>query len=633
MMAHTSCLCRRLNRPFSLDFCFLTINKSTLISTPSMPLSFTYSNYPHIFDAFVADTSFETQLALRLSCKSFQQAVDRLHVHHLVLTPHGSNSIDIKGAYRRIPALRRIKPAAWRKEPKLELTSHTRVVDIRGFFPATCNLTLLKDAFPNLDTLRMCTSKSEPKSYTPYVPLAAKTLVLFTSPDGGDCNPAGYDEWDSEEEDEPEFVPKGVSSKLPDKYTKIVVNMNGMDIPIADMFRCALDPPEHVTEVDIIIPVYSSPSARGRIEIFSEHILGMDTAELIGSPHVKYTLVGLDVVKPGYDTKFMTVLRRHVSQWKFGDVDYGKESEPKNIRSVRIGEDGNLEVLDLEPAVEAGSSHENQVSDDSKETEKDKEKGESQPESKPDPKKKMTHKEKVDSILSAVETLTMKEYRQRLGLEQAALQYVEYFRSPVKSSVTGTSHLSQVAMSPDEMDDVSGAFMENLLNPTAETEAAMAEFMHEALNPSPEMEAALAEFMYEALHPSPEMMQAMAEYMAGMHGALGGGAFPGALAGAALGAGLQSETDEDDDEDDEDEKDEVGDNDEEVEGDDDEAEGNDDFDDDDDEDGSKNEGNKGSLSRGSTKCGPVEENKTTAASKPESSTVSKAEGGQEPQKS
>lgn len=514
-----------------------------------MPTAFTYGNYPHIFDAFVADTSFEAQLALRLSCKSFKLAVDRLHMHHLVLTPKGSNSVAVRGPNGRIAALRRIKPAAWSKNPKLELTSHTRVVDIRGFVPPTCDLTLLKDAFPNLDTLRMCTSKNTPNSYTPYIPFAAKTLVLFTSPEGGDCNPTpynpgGYGDYDSEEEDEePELFPKGASSKLGEKYTKIVVNMKGMDIPIADMFRCALDPPEHVTEVDIIIPAYNSPTSRGSIDSFSEYIVGMDTAELIGSPHVKYTLVGLDVVSPGYDKKFLNVLRRHVSQWRFGDVDYGKSPEPKPVRTVVIGDDSDLKVTmtsgeDEEPVPEVEGSGAKKDEDNDANKEEPQE-----------PKKKMTHKEKVDSIFSAVETLTMKEYRQRVGLAQATIQSVEY--------IDGSS-------GANDMDAALADYMHQLLHPSEEMKTAMAEFMHEALNPSPEMEAAMAEFMHAALNPTPEMIDAMAQYMADMDEALETGMFHNAIAGGGPGMGLDSETDEDEgDEDDEDDEEEESDDDDE----------------------------------------------------------------------
>lgn len=505
-----------------------------------MPTAFTYGNYPHIFDAFVADTSFEAQLALRLSCKSFKLAVDRLHVHHLVLTPKGSDSVAVRGLQGRIAALRRIKPAAWSKNPKFELTSHTRVVDIRGFIPPTCDLTLLKDAFPNLDTLRMCTSKSTPKSYTPYFPFAAKTLVLFTSPQGGDCNPTpynpgGYGDYDSEEEDEePELFPKGASSKLAEKCTKIVVNMKGMDIPIADMFHCALDPPEHVTAVDIIIPAYNSPTSRGSIDSFSEYIVGMDTAELIGSPHVKYTLVGLDVVSLGYDKKFLNVLRRHVSQWRFGDVDYGKSPEPKSVRTVVIGDDGDLKVTissgeDEEPVPEAEGSGEKKDQDNDASKEEPQE-----------PKKKMTHKEKVDSILSAVETLTMKEYRERLGLAQATLQSVEYLRSPAGHSLTGASGgslMDQLLLSSDEMDSLLEDDMDDLLNPSEEMEEVMAEFMHAALNPTP------------------EMIEAMAQYMADMDEAFAAGMLHNAMAGGVPGMGLDSETDEDEDDEEEDEED------------------------------------------------------------------------------
>lgn len=382
-----------------------------------MPRLFNYSSYPHIFDAFVANANFEAQLALRLTRRDVRDAVDRLHLYHLVLTPLGEDSVSVTGVNHRIAALRSLEPGAPRPYPAARLTRHTRVVDVRGFFPASCNLTLLREAFPNLDILRMCSSRDPPPSYTPYVPFEAKSLVLFTTPLGGNCNPGPFDPWTSEYQFGPAVLPMGEPRELSKKFNKIVVNMKGMDIPIADMFRYARCPPKHVTEIDIIVPYYRSETSPGSIAHFEEVLLGWDTAELINCPHVKYTLIGLDVVRPGYDVRFVEVLREHFSQHRYENVDYSNEGV-----SQHTSPPPSLTATERSASAVTGDMK-SKVQPDIIDKGKDREekKGE----------KRKTHAEMVDSYLSAIRTMTMEEYQQRLGLVQAALHTVEYLDNAV----------------------------------------------------------------------------------------------------------------------------------------------------------------------------------------------------------
>lgn len=128
-----------------------------------------YEAYPTIFDNIVAGVDFATELTLRLCCKSLRDAVDHQQARHVVLTPSGKDNTSVRGIIFRIAALRRLCPKSTSQLPAItrELLQHVRVLDIRGFFPATCNLTQLKDALPNLDTMRLCTRKG---AYTPMFP-------------------------------------------------------------------------------------------------------------------------------------------------------------------------------------------------------------------------------------------------------------------------------------------------------------------------------------------------------------------------------------------------------------------------------------------------------------------------------
>lgn len=315
-----------------------------------MPL-LSYEAFPTLFDDIIAEADFATELTLRLCCKSLRDAVDRKQVRHLVLTPSGKDGTAVRGPVHRVAALRRLSPKSVSRlsAPLRELLKHVRVLDIRGFFPATCNLTLLQDALPNLDTVRLCTRNG---SYTPYVPVDADTLVLFTSPHGGDCNPKPYIDKGKEGnimqliesmqdmmfgEPRAPTAPPGVDPrKLPESVRSIVVNMNGEDYAVAEMYRFVLDPPEHVEEIIIILPHVLKCDDEDFFgcltpmwvdeDTFAIKIIAMDLAELmVGVPHVKYYLVGLDEATFRSPEEFLALLRKQLDRYHFSGVEYNDE--------------------------------------------------------------------------------------------------------------------------------------------------------------------------------------------------------------------------------------------------------------------------------------------------------------------
>lgn len=305
--------------------------------------TFWYQSYPALFEAIIAEADYKTALTLRLCCKDLRQAVDRHQARHLVLTPSGKKGASVRGHIRRVAALRRLGPKSLSQQPvhpAKELLQHVRVLDFRGFFPATCDLTLLKDAFPALSTVRLCTRAG---AYTPYVPVGAHTLVVFTSPHGGDCNPEPYMDprkanvqqllnsfEDMLDDDPPEkpILPAGVDPrKLPESVRRIVVNMCGEDYAVAEMYHFVLDPPEHVKEIVIVLPRVENDFGFNFPEFVEEDtfaikIVAMDLAELmIGVPHVRYTLVGLEEAFRTPE-EFLATLRKQFDRYQFHGVEY-----------------------------------------------------------------------------------------------------------------------------------------------------------------------------------------------------------------------------------------------------------------------------------------------------------------------
>lgn len=366
-----------------------------------MPLR-SYEAFPTLFDDIIAEADFATEVALRLCCKSLRDAVDRKQVRHLVLTPSGKDGTAVRGPVHRVAALRRLSPKSVSRlsGPMRELLKHVGVLDVRGFFPATCNLTHYKKTFPALSIVRLCTRKGE---YTPYVPVGARTLVVFTSPRGSDCNPkantGGADSMDALMDtfsamfgDGPApgpVVPRGIDpSGLPKTVRCIVVNMNGEDYAVAEMHHFVLDPPEQVEEIVILLPRVKDEGGRlaGQVvsqEKFAIKIIAMDLAELMVSvPGLRWTLVGLEHAHRIPDA-FRALLRKQFEGYQFGEVEYAEE--PTLVQLP----DGKYDLRM-----------------DCKEPEK--------------------HTAVIEDMMDRLDILSFNEYVTKVGKSQAILETVEY---------------------------------------------------------------------------------------------------------------------------------------------------------------------------------------------------------------
>lgn len=291
------------------------------------------AQYPHLIDNILSYSSWETLSTCRLVSKTVCGRVDKLQCSHIILihTYNYDTAAMVRGTLaQHIPALRFIDPVSWSQQPphpSIALVKDTRVLDIVGYFPPQCNLGLLVPHFKNVDMLRMLT-KPETGAFTPYFPIPSKTLVLFTN-DHAEPNPKPYplddSDWDEDEDEDEELVPPGQTGRIPPGVTKVVVNMKGTDVPIADLYHYVIDPPESVTDIVIVLLRYIEPGNRvGEIQenCMGEEIVVMDTVELImANTDINFTLVGFDEVRPAYVSRFRRLMTDKMRTYTIDGID------------------------------------------------------------------------------------------------------------------------------------------------------------------------------------------------------------------------------------------------------------------------------------------------------------------------
>ncbi|EKD05435.1 hypothetical protein A1Q2_00196 [Trichosporon asahii var. asahii CBS 8904] len=155
-----------------------------------MATSFTYDNFPNVWDDILAETTWEAKLTLRRVSKTLRDVIDRQLVKHIVLDHGGLEAIDVIAPKHRIPGCFELCPKSreeqqWPRTPSPDLMKHVRVIDIRGFIIPCVDMTQLAPLFPNLDVVRITTGiKYHHDTYTPYIPFAAEKLVLFMNQTG-----------------------------------------------------------------------------------------------------------------------------------------------------------------------------------------------------------------------------------------------------------------------------------------------------------------------------------------------------------------------------------------------------------------------------------------------------------------
>lgn len=235
-----------------------------------METSFSYDNFPHLWDAIIGYATPRARQTIRLLSRAHRYAVNRFH---LVLVPGMSTWALVSGLWGPAPELQAmlqalLSPANCKDFALLRSRiPTTKVLELRGFVMPSVDLRRLRPALPNVEIVRIC---NEPgiRTFTPYIPLEAETLVLFMNmsgwaADGRNPNimqivdltqqPRFFGE---DEEEKPLVVPRSARLEFPESYRKLVVNMNGYAASAYHLFPFLRNPPAELEEVVIVGPRY-----------------------------------------------------------------------------------------------------------------------------------------------------------------------------------------------------------------------------------------------------------------------------------------------------------------------------------------------------------------------------------------
>lgn len=439
-----------------------------------MTISFSYENFPHLWDLIIASADHNTQLALRRLSRALPFVIDRRQAEHLVLYTEGPEQTLVTGVYKHHAHFREDahvyeEPAFWMNARTRAITARTRVLDIQGYCPPVYAPDLFEYMhFPALEVLRLTHAPSDftAEHFHPYVPpnFTPKTVVLF-SDDAGTENLMEH--WwfqmeaqaDTEEE---HMVPTGmdVSRKaLPKSVTKVVVNVRGEDFEAAQMWPFAADLPAHVKELVIVAPRYTDLDDEGHVGNLTPALCISDLLSVAFNPRTEKVLfVGFERMPQGFVEAFEGALRAVHRSAVYTDVDYSIDDELTLEMSQELREslmaraelmrrestggseadgdegDGGSEASGGEAAegrsgvdngVGAGKGKDDAANDGNNADEGDNsaETTAGAPETEPAP---LSYKQKVDQMLAGYEFVSKAAYVRRVGEETAALELLEY---------------------------------------------------------------------------------------------------------------------------------------------------------------------------------------------------------------
>lgn len=433
-----------------------------------MPPSFSYQNYPNLWDEILNSTSPEGLRNVRLVNSALRSAVDR-RIRHLIMTPcfleSGEEMLDLcegpEGALlvgydpvsgvstATFPDVRFVTP--WSDEGRrvfargdkgpLEpswseqrfLTRLTRVLDVRGYFHPHFDPGVIGHLFPRLETVRLTQDASG--TYLPFMPFDASTYVLFP-------NTAGYqvvrvhpvcqaclDEYESdsslEEFNSPwsterpvwpapphppglleDLLPSRELRRIPQHTSRVVVNLDGHVGDAGQSFHFLYDLPPHVTSLVFILPHLASLHAKGVVEDANAN----DVVEAMRSSTAKHTVVGAECIGENFENSIRDALKRLTLAEAHFDVDYDINDEYTRTMSSWQRKSYRLRSETLrEERRWAEDLHMHGLQDS--------------PEPKP---ASMSLKQKLDDRLRRLEFITVEEYRKRIGDETAMLHLIQY---------------------------------------------------------------------------------------------------------------------------------------------------------------------------------------------------------------
>lgn len=387
-----------------------------------MAVAFSCEHFPDLWDMVIAHTTHDTQLVLRLVCKSLRFKIDCHQARYLVISSgESAGQLLVTGPTHHIPNFNDEahiddEPSFWESPRTAARLEHTRILDICGFCPPKDDPDLFTYMhFPTLEVLHMTPGVDAYKhdDFTPYVPehFGAETLVLFSNTEG--CKALDDHWWFTFAEEYAEedgydgedvfrIAPFDVDrAYLPDSVTKLVLNMRGQAMEFNDMYPFVSKLPSHVTEVVVSAPHWRDLSDCGGVQTaVSSHFEQIRLLAILReTADTKFTFVGFDRLDPKFAHRFVCEQKSWCMQCFHGMVDYSiddemtlalaPETRARYIEAGKTGVRGGRKRLDR--------------------------KG-----------KLIGLKEQVDRLMQCIEFLTKDEYVQRVGRETAEMELLEH---------------------------------------------------------------------------------------------------------------------------------------------------------------------------------------------------------------
>lgn len=324
-----------------------------------------FDEFPTIWDKIISDAEPPALPVLRRVSRQLSFRIDPVHI---VISQGSEHSINVESLWGSLPLLQDLVASlVWdtpialdRRKKALALASRTRVLELRGLIMIPADLRLLVNAFPNLQMVRIC-NDPKTKTFTPYVPVGARTLVLFSNAmptsardDGQDANikhmwRIGFKPQIVEQREFSTFprrrqlvAPKDSQRSFPPQYRKVVLNLNGYGTEASSQFHLLGEAISRVVDnIVFVAPRHRSLTRRGCScsppgseamrwnADFVKMIGAMITPQLIatGIRDIRFTFVGFDDVHPELEQRMKHHLLVTFRQSPVWDVNYDLDDE------------------------------------------------------------------------------------------------------------------------------------------------------------------------------------------------------------------------------------------------------------------------------------------------------------------
>lgn len=226
---------------------------------------------------------------------------------------------------------------------------------------------------------------------------------------------------------------------VPPTVTKVVINLRGEDPEVSQMWPFTVDLPEHVKELVIVGPRYSSLKHWGSVGDLTPEVAVDNLAEVMFNPHAeKVTFVGFERM-PAIKEDLEASLRETYRTATYDDVDYEIDDEAtrhlpktKRVKLIREAKRRRAERMKAynagKASVKSLEENENKHKDqgnsedgggcDGAVGEENEEEGSIAP--------LLGYKQKIDRMLASYEFVTKHAYVRTVGEETAALELLEY---------------------------------------------------------------------------------------------------------------------------------------------------------------------------------------------------------------